>query len=383
MKTKNVCTVTVLAVLLVACLIMTVNVAFASSESGTITVPDDYEKIQDAVDAAKVGDTIVVKAGTYHEDWVSVDKSVSLVGDNQNSLLYYHTGLGFIVTADSVHISGFMVTNSEAMQGYAISISNASGCVIENNLLTDNLVGISVYGSSSGNTVSGNVLENNERSIEFIDSTDNTLSDNNITGATVSGISLDTSSGNTVSGNRISDLEDGMGALMLWKSSNNTISRNILFGGTPMLMIDCTGNVLSENFVIDSEYGVVVGLSSGNTIYSNYFINVTEYVMDTDAGAGAPSANTWDDGAKGNYWSGYGGADADGNGIGDSVCVLYGDNQDNYPLMDYPPVSTKPAADSTDDSSADSPFPIEAVCVIVAAASVVVVAVVVWKLKKK
>ncbi len=71
----------------------------------------------------------------------------------------------------------------------------------------------------------------------------NTISDNNITGALVSGISLDVSSGNTVSGNRISDLVDGMGALMLWKSSNNVISRNLLFGGNPMLMIECSDNI--------------------------------------------------------------------------------------------------------------------------------------------
>jgi nitrous oxidase accessory protein len=382
MKANTVYSAVVLSVLLMACLFMTTNVADASSESSTITVPDDYEKIQDAVDVANSGDTIIVKAGTYNEEWVSVDKSVSLVGDNQNSLVYYHTAMGFIVTANNVHISGFTVTNSEVMQGYAISISNASDCVIENNLLKDNLVGISVYGSSSGNTVSGNVLETNTRSIELIDSSSNTILDNNITGATVSGISLDSSSGNTVSGNRISDLEDGMGALMLWKSSNNEISRNVIFGGNPMFMIDCSNNILSDNFVIDSDYGIAVGRSSDNTIYSNYFINVTEYVMDTDASEGAPSTNSWDDGTEGNYWSGYAGADADCDGVGDSPFVLYENNQDNYPLMAYPSVSTKPETDSSDNSSADFALPTEAICGVVVVA-VVLVAVAVWKLRKK
>jgi parallel beta-helix repeat protein len=378
MKPKTAYTVIVLFVLLTTCLVTSFDAADAS-EPNTITVPDDYEKIQEAVDAANSGDTIVVRAGTYNEDWVSVDKSVSLVGDKQNSLLRYHTALGFIVEANNVHISGFTVTSSETEQGYAISISNSSDCVIENNLVTGNLVGVSVYGASSGNNVSENVLENNARSIELIDAPSNTVSGNNVTGATVSGISLDSSSGNTVSGNTISDLADGMGALMLWKSSNNVISRNVLFGGTPMLMIDCSGNVLSENFVVDSDYGVVVGLSSDNKFYSNYFINVTEWIMDTDADEGAPSENSWDDGTKGNYWNGYTGADDNGDGVGDVPHVLYGNNQDNYPLISYPPVSTNPA---TDNSSAESKLPSEAVYGIVAAVAAVIVAAAVWKLRK-
>jgi parallel beta-helix repeat protein len=383
MKTKTVHSAILLSVLLMASLFMALEFTLASSEPNTITVPDDYEKIQEAVNAANSGDRIIVKAGTYNEDLVSINKSVSLVGDNQKSLVYYHSTLGFIVTANNVHISGFKIMSSEAMQGYAVSMSNSSECVIENNWVTDNLVGISVYGLSSGNTFSGNVLENNERSIELIDSPDNTISDNNITGALVSGISLDSSSGNTVSGNRISDLKDGMGALMLWKSSNNVISRNLLFCGNPMLMIDCSNNVLSENFVIDSEYGIVVGLSSNNKIYSNYFINVTEGIMDTEIGAGVPSENSWDNGAEGNYWCNYAGADADGDGIGDSPQVLCENNQDNYPLMGYPPISTNPATDSPDNTSTDSTLPTETIYGIVAAVAVILVAVAVWKLRKK
>ena len=383
MKTKTVNSAILLSVLLMASLFMALELTLASSEPNTITVPDDYEKIQEAVDAANSGDTIIVKAGTYHEDWVSVNKSVSLVGDKQKSLVYYHSAVGFIVTANNVHISGFKVMSSEAMQGYAVSMSNSSECVIENNWVTDNLVGISVSGSSSDNTISGNVLENNERSIELIDAPDNTVSDNNITGALVSGISLDSSSGNTVSGNRISDLEDGMGALMLWKSSNNVISRNLLFGGNPMLMIDCSNNILSENFVIDNQYGIVVGLSSNNKIYSNYFINVTEWVMDTEIDVGVPSENSWDNGAKGNYWCNYVGADADGDGIGDSPQILYENNQDNYPLMDYPPISTNPATDSPDNTHTDSTLPTETIYGSAVAVAVITVAVAVWKLRKK
>jgi parallel beta-helix repeat protein len=386
MKTKTTPIAILLAVLLMGTLAVTLKSTRASSEPNTITVPDDYQKIQEAVNAANPGDTIFVKAGTYNEDYVALNKSVSLVGDNQKSLICYHSSLGFVVTANEANLTGFTITSIEAAQGHAVDIANSSGCVIENNLLENNLVGISLYASSSGNTVSGNTLENNERSIELIDSPDNTISDNNITGALVSGISLDVSSGNTVSGNRISNLTDGMGALMLWKSSNNLISRNLLFGGNPMLMIDCSSNTLSENFVMDNEYGIVVGLSSNNNIYSNYFINVTQLILDTEIGAGLPSENSWDNGAEGNYWCDYVGADADGDGIGDSAHVLYGNNQDNYPLMDYPAISTDPETDSpesTESSSAGFTLPAEAIYGIFVVIIVLVAAAAVMKLRKR
>ena len=385
MKTKTVPLAILLAVLLMGTLTITLKSTGASSETETITVPDDYQKIQEAINAANQGDTIFVKAGTYNEDYVALNKSISLVGDNQKSLIIYHSSLGFVVTANEIHLTGFTITSSEAAQGHAVDIANSSGCIIENNLIENNLVGISLYASSSGNTISGNILEHNERSIELIDSSDNIISDNNITGALVSGISLDVSSGNIVSGNRISDLTDGMGALMLWKSSNNLISRNLLFGGNPMLMIECSSNTLSENFVMDSEYGIVVGISSSNSIYRNYFINVTQLILDTEIRAGLPSENSWDNGVEGNYWSNYNGTDSNGDGIGDSPHILYGNNQDNYPLMDYPPISSITTSDSQESESPSANFtlPAEAIIGIFVMIIVLVAAVAVLKLRKR
>ena len=386
MKEKTVVTAILLAVLLMGTLTIAPKSARALSEPNTITVPDDYLKIQEAINAANPSDTVFVRAGTYNEDYVTLNKSVSLVGDNQKSVIYYHTSLGFVVTANEIHLTGFTIRNSEATQGHAIDIANSSNCIIEDNLIENNLVGISLYASSSGNTISGNVLRNNERSIELIDSSANTISDNNITGALVSSISLDLSSGNIISGNRISDLEDGMGALMLWKSSNNVISRNLLFGGNLMLMIDCSSNTLYETFFLDSEYGIVVGASSNNKIYSNYFINVRQPVMDNQIESGQFSENFWDNGVKGNYWCDYSGADDDGDGIGDSPHLLYEKNQDNYPLIEYPPISTNPTTDSpesTESSSANFALPAEAIYGILATITVISAAVAVLKLRKR
>ena len=374
MNPKAATFVFLLAVLLAGTFALALKPAFATSEPNTITVPDDYPRIQDAVTAANSGDTIIVKAGTYNEMWVSVDKQLSLVGENQKSIVYFSGAVGFIVTSDNSHISGFTMISNEALQGYAISMSSVTGCIIEDNSLEDNLVGISVTGSSSGNTISGNILNHNERSIELFNSPSNTISDNNITSALVSAISLDESSGNTVSGNSISDLADGMGALMLWASSNNVISRNVLYGGNPMFLLGSSDNVISNNFVVDSEYGIVVGVSSNNEIYSNYFINVAQLAMDTKISEGMPSTNSWDNGSKGNYWSDYAGTDSNGDGIGDTPHVLYENNQDNFPLMNYPPISTNPQTDSS--------LPTEVIIIIFVAVVAFVAAVAVLKLRK-
>jgi len=56
--------------------------AFASvSEARTIYVPDDYAKIQWAVDNATAGDTIIVRDGIYYEN-VNVNKQLTLRSEN-------------------------------------------------------------------------------------------------------------------------------------------------------------------------------------------------------------------------------------------------------------------------------------------------------------
>ena len=179
--------------------------------------------------------------------------------------------------------------------------------------------------------------------MELINSNNNIITKNNITGALVSGISLDGSSGNIISKNNISDLISGIGSLMLWQSSNNTVFRNLLFGGNLFLMVNCSQNRFSENFVIDSNYGVLVGDSSNNIFYKNYFINIKGNLVSDQANT--PdffSDNIWDNGFEGNYWSDYVGEDLDNDNIGDSLHFLYGENIDNYPLMNYPNISINP-----------------------------------------
>ena len=103
-------------------LVVFVSVVLLAAGSGgaegkTITVDDDgkgdYEKIQDAIDAAGDGDTIKVWKGTYEEN-VMVDRIVSLIGNGSEEVTVDGGGSGHVVniTADWVNMSGFSITRS-------------------------------------------------------------------------------------------------------------------------------------------------------------------------------------------------------------------------------------------------------------------------------
>jgi len=69
------------------------GIAGQVSASSTITVPTDYDTINDAVDAAAPGDTVVVKDGKYREQ-VIVRKDLTVRGEGNPTLLPPSGNLG-------------------------------------------------------------------------------------------------------------------------------------------------------------------------------------------------------------------------------------------------------------------------------------------------
>jgi len=105
-------------------------------EARTITVDDDGEgdftKIQDAINASDDGDIIRVFEGSYFEQMIMVNKSVSLIGNGSEvtRIIGNGSGVGIAITASGSNISGFNVSTWD--KGMYI-VSTSSNNTINNN----------------------------------------------------------------------------------------------------------------------------------------------------------------------------------------------------------------------------------------------------------
>jgi len=224
--------------------------AFVGAASAkTIYVPDDYEKIQWAVDNASAGDTIIVRDGTYTEN-INVNKPhLTIQSENGADSTIVHAANPddhvFEVTADYVNISGFTVEGASGGCKAGIYLEYVQYCNISNNNLLNNSWGIYFYASSnniirnnkassnddaiylefsSNNSVSNNNLSNNGNGISVYSSFSNLISNNIINSNNYNGISVTSSSDNKIINNTISNCNTG---IVLGNSSDNTIINNI------------------------------------------------------------------------------------------------------------------------------------------------------------
>ena len=191
--------------------------AFASVASArTIYVPDDYEKIQWAVDNASAGDTIIVRDGVFHEN-IKVDKRLTLRSENgsENCIVQAVDSHGdvFHVTADYVNISGFTIRGGDD----GIYLDHAENCNITNNNISNNRHGISL-GASSNNSITRNNVSNNNCGIFLFSSNKNTITSNSISNNEYEGIYLLWSSKNCITSNTMTndDVDIGGDELQHW-----------------------------------------------------------------------------------------------------------------------------------------------------------------------
>jgi thermitase len=159
-----------------------------------IVVPDDFPRIQKAINEVCMGYTIQVEPGTYYEH-IIIDRSITLIGKNPSTTVIDGRGIEsvIIVAAEqgNVNVSGFTLQNS----GQTLLFDEG---------------GIILY--CSNNNVSGNTITNCGFGIGLFGSRDNTIVDNTVSNSVI-GIYVERSGGNHLRNNHMTGNSNNFGVL--------------------------------------------------------------------------------------------------------------------------------------------------------------------------
>lgn len=276
------------------------------SGSGTLNIPYVLENL--SIDAQSIGSCIII----------------------ENSYDKY-----FI-------IRGCTIINGQATGNAAgIRFNYVHNGTIMQNTLMDNYIGIYLDHTENITIVSNDLIDNLGQGIIVYQSDKNYILDNYQIGSRYYGLLLNAGSNdNIVNGNTF---QNNTGAanygegIRILNCQKNDIIDNILINNDKGIRIEdnsdnntVKGNVIENN----SDYGAYVidnpRESNDNLFYLNSFNNPGYNALDN-------GTNTkWDNGSIGNYWSDYGGVDANDDVIGDNPHPIPGSNGgvDNYPIWD-------------------------------------------------
>ena len=111
-------------------------------------------------------------------------------------------------------------------------------------------------------------------------------------------------------------------------STGTCITDNTIANSNYGVYMTASGNTITGNTVENNSCGMCLQASGSNVIFHNSFLDNT-----FDASLTNSHGNVWDNGCEGNFWAAYNGTDLNGDGVGDQPCVIDGNNEDRYPLM--------------------------------------------------
>ena len=368
-----------------------------TASADTIYVPDDYAKIQWAIDNTTGGDTIIVRDGTYIEN-VDVNKRLTIRSENGPANCIVDAADPdddvFDVNTDYVNISGFTVTgatgggyiagmyihanyskitnNNVLNNRYGIYLKNSNNNILTNNNASYNDVGICLEYSSDNEITKNNAYPNEKRGIERdFSSKRNKICINNFNGSISTPGSPQIEFGHSpvtsivvhfhydmgilVGATAYAGLEDtgGSGSVEIVakiSSPSGTIAMksdtfDVKSGETYPLTIEIT--MREGGWGIDEDYDLILSSPSASSSYEIGLGRHRSLSASITAIDLTPSTNLWNSTGKinytyngktytnysGNYWTDYEGIDANGDGIGDTPYSIDSD-KDKYPLME-------------------------------------------------
>jgi nitrous oxidase accessory protein len=347
----------------------------------TIIVPDNYPTIQQAIDNAASGATILVRAGTYNQTQLLCNKTIKLIGEGESKtqiilhpptinltiagydFSYPDAAINF--TAGNTVIAGFKISSDRG----SIKLSGNNDQIEQNQFLvgvtltgnndvlayntldffSNPTYGIGIMGSygmiygntgvgllsgGSFNSFVGNILNGELGS--FGTDNSNVFYNNTLNG----GVGMSAQSNDVVAFNTVTNCNHGIIDSI---GSNIIVYGNSISScrGAGLAKIEGLNNLFYANLVKDNAVGVQIGaggsimrngvkeLMGNSTFYTNNFEGNNQQVQVL-----VPSpTDDWNFSNKGNYWSDYVGADADNDGIGDTPYNTGDDVSDYLPLM--------------------------------------------------
>lgn len=325
---KKIITTVALLLILSFTLVSISELRIVKAEPKTIVVPDDYSTIQAAINSASEGDKIFVKSGTYYNQSLVINKTVSLVGEDAKTTILRGVdvvwpvaqsdsmvdGLDYIpvahssmssslgskvqllaldkgdnpelslcnflppitiviqVEANGVTISGFTITNA-----YTGITGGENWTKIIGNIIRVGNNGMSIGGSYK--TIAYNNITGGLHSI-LCSGSYNNITKNNIIDPSNLGIDL-TGSFNTVLGNKITSGPSGnYGRGIQVNGNSNTIAENTLSGGSIGIALETgSGNTVFGNAVTEHWFmGIHLHDATYSIVYENYIAdNVWEH----------------------------------------------------------------------------------------------------------
>lgn len=342
-----------LNVLVISLLVL--GIAIIPANAAVITVGpnggENYTSIQEAVNNAQNGDTILVNPGVYREN-VKVNKEVSIItnpSEERSNRTYVLGAVSddnvFFVNSSNVTISGFYISGGPSGQDWyevGIYLEGVDNCSLINNALIFNDVGIALN-DSQRNYISTNLAGMGYSGIALINSSENELSDNWLA-TNDEGILMNNSVNNTIFNNTAT--ANGIG-FFLGTSDWNTIDSNLVLRNDYGIISErAEYNTIVNNSLHQNALGIYLNESSNNTIYQNEFSNFLDALEE--------GINIWNSSSAGNIWSDYTGEDANGDGIGDAPFVI----NETTGSTDYMPMvnDSNNSPENTSDNNGNETF---------------------------
>jgi parallel beta-helix repeat protein len=257
--------------------LLLLSVVFANTiQAATIRVPQDANTIQQGINAASNGDTILVAPGTYFENINFLGKAITVQSEMGAgvTIIDGHNNFGSVVTfasgeSQTSRLSGFTIQNGKAPFAGGIFIQAASPH-IDNNVIARNEAG---DGAGILMTSSAAVI------------TDNSIVDNRLVNSTLfggGGILVHQATGAQISRNKILRnsvaTSAGGGGVYLADASRVTLLDNLVsgnsasFGGGLFIDGSITDARIVQNLIVDNSAPAGAGIAwslAGSQLINN------------------------------------------------------------------------------------------------------------------